>query len=100
MTYYLFMNTSYDNKRHTPEREKSPSEKEWSNRSDSVARARNDLFTRNPRDRRQMRTSEARVRNSGATEATLSRGRATPSLGGIDIPRTLLQRDLEFIHRV
>ena len=41
-----------------------------------------------------------RVRNSGATEATPSRGRATPSLRGIDIPRTLLQRHLEFIHRV
>ena len=36
-----------------------------------------------------------RVKRSGATE-----GRATTFSRGIDIPRTLLQRHLEFIHRV
>lgn len=35
------------------------------------------------------------MKKSGATE-----GRATIFSRGIDIPRTLLQRDLEFIHRV
>lgn len=36
-----------------------------------------------------------RVKKSGATE-----GRATIFSRGINIPRTLLQRDLELIHRV